>query len=370
MNALLRLRLSLVLFLIGVLVTFYAIHYRSVAAGVWDFEEFYVTAQLLRHGDVSPLRHNIYPAVHALILLPLTWFPVKTAYLLWTTVNVCALLMSIRLLQRELRLGGGDWPLFAALLLPGVWACLLHGQFSLLILLLYSYAFVQMRRGNDFLAGILVGLGALKFHLVLGFVAIMVLRRGWRFVSGALIGGGVIFGCSAAIVGIQPMMNYPAVLRSAAYQPQLARPWMMVNLRGLLYGLARQEPSVWLVAAASIALLLCAAYSWREIDAGFPCAVLVSTITAYHAYAQELCLFIPFLAWVASDTRVSQMRALAILFGGAFLVCGLVAYALFPIYPLLALGLLVLTAYRRHGSLRSSPASLETLAAHAGSSSR
>lgn len=356
----LRLRLTLALFLIGVLVTFCADHYHFVPGGLWDFEQFYAAANMLRHGDVGPLRQSPYPAAHAAIFVPLTWLPVQVAYVLWTAVNIAALFVSVRLLQRELGLGGGDWPLFAAFLLPGVWACLLHGQFSLLILLLYICAFVQMRQGNDLVAGILVGLCAVKFHLILGFIAILALRRNWRFVSGAMAGGSVVFGVSAAIVGIPQMMAYPAMLRTAAYQPQLARPWMMVNLRGLLYGLVRQEPPVWLVAGASIALLLYAAYSWRTIEVGFPTAVLISTITAYHAYAQELCLFIPFLALFASRVRMSELPALVTLFCGAFLVCGLTINALFPMYPLLGLALLAVLVRLVAQERPQMPAPIET----------
>ena len=333
--------------LVGALFIFYAMHFQPHAGGNWDFEEFYATAGMLVRGNVTPLYGSLYPAAHILIFVPLTFLPLKIAYALWTAINLGALLWSIRLLQRELGIGGGDWPWFAALLLPGVWSVMLHGQFSVLILLLYTGAFVQFLRGHHATAGVVVGLAAIKFHLILGFMAIMLLRRSWKFLAGAALSGAAIAAVSTAMVGVHNIVAYPSRLQSVAHDPHLSRLWMMVNLRGLLFSIVGHEPSVWLVAAASAALLLYAAYSWREITVGFPCAVLVSTLTAYHAYPQELCLFIPSLMLFATRIRMSKAAALATIFSAAALAFGLSIWFLYPLYALIGVALLVLIAPHR-----------------------
>ena len=202
-------KLALAAFLAATVAIFVGAHFAlEDPATRWDFQQFYIAAQMERHGDGNQLynfaaqaayqqkyvdrsRHVLepdypflYPGAVALLFLPLAWLPLPIAYILWTVMNVALLFLSVRIIQKEVGLGGGEWPLFVALLFAPVAVCLLHGQLSLLMLFLYSSSLAELRRGNTILAGLFVGLGTLKFQLVLGFLAIMMMRRAWRFLVG------------------------------------------------------------------------------------------------------------------------------------------------------------------------------------------
>jgi len=92
-----------------------------------------------------------HPPFEALLLAPLGALPYKTAYLIWGLINVAIWLMLPTLLRPYAPAPRDDlgylvlWLLFAPL---GV--ALFDGQSSLLLLLVYSSTFIQLRRGRDF----------------------------------------------------------------------------------------------------------------------------------------------------------------------------------------------------------------------------
>ncbi|MBZ5616963.1 MAG: DUF2029 domain-containing protein, partial [Acidobacteriia bacterium] len=310
-------RLAVFFFLVGVVVVFTQAHVKWETATVhWDFQQFYIAAQMLKHGDASRLYDFraqveyqaryvdatrietapdypfLYPAATALLFFPTAWMSRAAAYALWTGCNMWFLFASTRRLQRELGLGGSDWLLFSALFFLPVPICLLHGQLSLLLLFLYTHAFALVRRERLFLAGFLVGLAALKFQLMVGFVLILLLRKAWKFVAGAAVGGFVVAAISALVIGWRQLLAYPAFLHSVAYHPRVGMPRGMVNIRGLLDLFGHREPAVWLVAVLSAIVILSAAWFGQDVEVAFALALIAAVVTAYHAYPQEISLLI------------------------------------------------------------------------------
>ena len=103
--------------------------------------------------DAEPLIFE-HPPFEALLLAPLGALPYKTAYLIWGLINA-AIWLSLPYLLRPYTPAPRDdlaylllWMLFAPL---GV--ALFEGQSSLLVLLLYSITFIELRSGREFLAG-------------------------------------------------------------------------------------------------------------------------------------------------------------------------------------------------------------------------
>ncbi len=302
-----------------------------------DFQQFYLAAQMVRHGDAAklydfnaqaayethyanparpvtvPSNPFLYPAATVLPFLPLAWLSLNQAWTAWLGVNLLLLLASVRLLQRELAIPQGEWPLAIALLCAPVLSGLWGGQVCFLLLLLYTLAFVAMRRPWLFLAGFAVGLAALKFQLMIGFVLVLLLLRCWKFVAGAAVGSCVIAGLSALIIGPRQLLGYPDFLRHAAFHRRVAMPMIMPNIRGLLALTAGNEPPVWVVAAISAILIIWAAKAWKNTERGFALAMIVTVLTAYHAYVQELTLLVIPLAVAAQDLEWSSARAVGVL---------------------------------------------------------
>lgn len=319
---------------VALLTLLYTVEHVRVLANhrsAWDFETFYLVGHMVRHGDAARL-YDIsaqaayqmryvdssrsvtapdlaffYPAVVALGFLPLTFFSLPAAFAIFTACNLICLIAAIRLLQRHLAIPQNDRPIFAALLFLPVYACLLHGQLSILMLFLYTAAFAAWKRGNLLLAGLMLGLGTLKFQLVLGFLTVMLLRGFWKFLAGAVAGGSLVAAGSAAVVGWREAIRYPLIVTHSASDPHLDFSAAMISLRGMLGGALGHDPQGWLVAVLSIALLAGIAIWWREMEVGFSMAMLAAILVSYHAYLQELTLLLLPLAVIVSRLRNDKL---------------------------------------------------------------
>lgn len=293
------------------------------ASWPWDFRTFYGAAEIVRHGPATKLFDVgfLSPPAVALIFLPLAWLPIKVAFAIWTIVNLLLLVATIGMLQRQQFIAEGDRPLFFALLFTPAYACLLAGQFAFVILFLYSASFVLMRNHEEFLSGLMLGVGCLKFPLVLGFLAIMLLRRRWKFTAGAALGGLFVAAVSLLMVGWRGLLQYPSMLRRAAGGPDVAYTYAMANVRGLMWLLSGREVSAWIIAPVSGLLLVCAAISWKDTETGFSIAVIASMLTAYHIHGYDFTLLLlPIAVTVARvkwDTRsmFAAGATLAIVYG-------------------------------------------------------
>src|SRR5712691_8292072 len=162
-----------------------------------------------------------HPPFEALLLAPLGALPYKTAYLIWGLINVATWLMLPTLLRPYAPAPRDDlgylvlWLLFAPL---GV--ALFDGQSSLLLLLVYSSTFIQLRRGRDFRGGAIFGLGLFKFQFVIPFMLILLLQGKWRFMKGFLATATALGALSLGVVGWRGIISYIHLLMGVAAHPE------------------------------------------------------------------------------------------------------------------------------------------------------
>jgi hypothetical protein len=312
---------------------------RQVAEGLPDFRIFYTAGLILRRGqrtslynnsiqlatqrefvpparfDDTPLPYN-HPPFEALLYVPLTHLSYLRAYFVWDGLNLGLLVATIWWLRPWLPKLSTEFPRLLYLLPLAYFPvanALVQGQDSIMLMALYGLAYGCLRRGRDLEAGACLGLGLFKFHLVLPFAFILLLRRRWRAIAGlAAVALGEV-AVSWALVGWEQLSHYPTyawhVNRLQHLQHRmLIIPSAMPNLRGLLTGwkwsaAARPWPELALL-SVSFALLLWAARQWQpasRTDAdrwnrGFSIAVIVTFLTGYHGYSQDLSiLLVPLL---------------------------------------------------------------------------
>ncbi len=323
----------------------------SASGRHWDFQAFYLGAEMVSHGEgsrlydfndqaaaqmryVDPTRQValpdmpfLNPAATTLLLLPFARFSMAAAYAAWTAINILILVMTVRLLQKVLPLPHDNRPLLAAILFYPAFDCLLRGQVSILILFLVALAFYFLIRSRPLLAGFVLGLAILKFQVVLGLLAVLALRRMWKVLAGSAIGASVVAGVSVLITGWRAAAHYPAYLRQVAFHERVSYTPSMVNLRAMLWHLLRHEPALWLVALLSLAVLTLAALTWNDIVTGFSIAVTLSVLTSYHAHYEDLSLLIlPFavlLPRVRWNSVLIGIAALVMLLSLIMLMLGL-----------------------------------------------
>ena len=282
----------------------------------WDYQAFYMGAQMVAHGEGSrlydlpaqaaaqnqyvdpsrnvklPDRPFIYPPAILALFLPFAWLPMGYAYGCWTAFNLLTFMVAVRMLQKASLGQANAWLWLPLILFTPVYVCLMKGQASILVLFLVAGAFYFLLRDRLLLAGFLVGLATLKFQLVLGLLIILALRRMWSVVAGAIVGVCSVISASLLLSGWRAMLAYPGFLKQVAYHDRVAYTFVVINLRGMLWFIGHQEPNVWLVAVLSAAMLITAAVAWPDDATGFALAVLASLLTSYHAHFEELGLLL------------------------------------------------------------------------------
>jgi hypothetical protein len=329
------LRSALTAFCLGMVVLHWAVFWlvrEQAAAGSPDFSIFYTAGLILRRGQGQRLYDEVvqrqtqqeftgaagrrayllpynHPPFEAAPYVAFSRFPYLRAYELWFVANLlflAAFVCVARLWLPELRSRFPELLFLAPLAFFPVAYALMQGQDSILLMLLYCLAYTALRRGQDLRAGVCLGLGLFKFHLVLPFVFILLLRRRWRALSGVLLSAALDFGVSLALVGWKELLYYPRYALKVN-QERLAGvivPENMPNLRGLFTAWT-WSPAMqpWLNAAllvVSLGLVVWAARRWRagelipveDWNAGFSIAVIVTYLVGYHSYNHDMSILL------------------------------------------------------------------------------
>ena len=282
--------------------------YLGQGAKLYDLAEQRKLKQSLLK-DAEPLIYE-HPPFEALLLAPLGALPYKTAYLLWGLINV-ALWLSLTRLLRPFAPAPQDelaylalWLLFAPL---GV--ALFQGQSSIILLLVYALTFISLKRGHDFRAGAILGLGLFKFQFIVPFALIFLLRRRWKFMKGFVATAAGLGVLSVVAVGWRGIWSYIRLLASIASHPDnstFGAAIGMGTVQGFVHAvlgkvLGASAISL-LVAAISAALIGWSAWRWREPDRAerkwslnlrnfdlmFAAAVVVALVTGFHMFTHDL----------------------------------------------------------------------------------
>lgn len=155
---------------------------------------------------------NMNPPHFHLLVLPFVWLPIDTAAYGWFVLNLWAGIMAALMVGQELRLQPRreHWlPIVAA-----ASACAATGatavtvQFSGLLVLLVALAWRALHRGNEGVAGVVLGvLIALKPFLGL-FVPVFLLGRRLRLTAYTAGAGAASFALGVLIFGIGPHLEW------------------------------------------------------------------------------------------------------------------------------------------------------------------
>ena len=304
---------------------------REVGQGYPDFTAFYSAGKCVLSGRGSELyttegearfqrefasqvkiRQSPLPFTHppfeAALFAPLAVLPYQAAYWTWNGLSVLALLGFLWLLRPyipNLRAWSPALPILAALAFFPVFVCLLQGQDSLLLLLLFGGTLAAVEKGSDFVGGILLGLALFRFQLVLPLMIIFLVRRRWKVLSGFLLTGIALAAVSIPVVGWTHVLGYPQALLHISHAQGSAamNPKDMPNLRGLLVSfLGEFAAAYWLTAVLSFSLVCFAAWKWKtepeqpDYRFGFGLAVTVAVMVSYHLMGHDLSvLLLPLL---------------------------------------------------------------------------
>jgi Glycosyltransferase family 87 len=372
-----RLKRAVTLFFVGMLVVHACVFWnvrKLLFEGYPDFTSFYGAGKTIREGHGSrlydaneqwrvqqefaprvsirkaPLPY-LRPPFEALLFVPLTLRPYAQAYFLWNAMSLCAALAVPFLLRRRIPALKEISPWLLVLLplaFTPVFMALIQGQDSILLLFCYTLAYLTLRRAADFGAGCWLGLGLVKPHLVIPFVAILLLQGRRKVALGFLSVAALLFFVSLAIVGWHELIRYPGYLWWLEHHTGrgLVLPRDTPNLRGLADGFLSSilpSPAIaLLVGFFSLAVIFWAASqrtpasgnnSDRAFDLVFSQAIVATFLVSFHAFAYDLSLMLlPIILLVAflltNNWKIYGWSRIALIGPIAVLLFG-------PVYPFL-----------------------------------
>ncbi len=179
-----------------------------------DFSTFYTAGHMVREGDDALIYDRLAsfrtqsellgrdpsamdegglfflsPPTFLPLIAPFVRVPYVVAAGLWALLSLVLLAASARLIARDLlvEIRARRLLLLACLFIP-TQISLQLGQTTALTLSISTFAFLALRRRQDFLAGLLVGCLILKPQLGLGFAIVFLGGRRWASVAGTLVG--------------------------------------------------------------------------------------------------------------------------------------------------------------------------------------
>ncbi|HUI41539.1 MAG TPA: glycosyltransferase family 87 protein [Terriglobia bacterium] len=312
----------------------------------FDFSSIYAGATIVRQGNGSKLYDSqeqarvqnqlfkwdhlfldSHPPFEALLFAPLTKLPYRQAYVLWGAINVLLWIWFQRLLRPHAALPSHPFHYFmlCSLFFP-LWAGLMQGQLSVVLLVLFSLAFVCLKRRQDFWGGSLLGFALFKGIFVIPFSLICLLRGKWRLMGGFAFGASVLTGLSIIAVGPSGLAAYMRVVTNTANHPSdpaygtkfSAMPSVEGFITTLLSGTAGR---LWITVAVGIVsgfLILFTARRWRRLDRDgdeaasngmFAAALVISLLVAPHMYVHNLTVMLLAVLLVLGFLQGSGRRA-------------------------------------------------------------
>jgi len=304
----------------------------SVAEGYQDFTIFYSAGQIVRQGlghdlydeavewriqqEVAPhvmTRKAALPYMHApyevLVFLPFSYFSYGKAYVLWNVANLAILAALPFLLKPHLPALQHYRPALWTLSFLGffpVFLTMLEGQDIILLLLLYTLAFVALRKNALFSAGCWLALGLFRFQLVVPFLFVMLLTKKWKLLAGSLLTAAGLAMVSAAIIGWRGVIRYPRYIWALEHHlgRSILPPRDSTNLRGLIEQGFASWASPHLILAAVIAVSAAAIFllvrKWRsarrdelpQLDLLFSLTLMVTLLVSYHGMFYDFTLLL------------------------------------------------------------------------------
>jgi len=297
----------------------------SVRKGYSDFTIYYCAGTIVRQGLGHQLYDNLtqfkvqrefapevairldalpynHPPFEAVFFAPFAYVSYPFAFALWALVNLAMLISLPFLLQPELHhLRNYPRPfwVFASLGFFPIFFALLQGQDAILLLFLYSLAFLCLKKKRDAFAGGWLALGLFKPHLILPFIFLLLVHGRKKVLNGFLPMAAVLAIVSTGIVGRDGMLLYPRYVLHL--EETMARgaimPSNMPNLRGVLYLLLHGDSYVGVVAiVSSLGMLLFTAWWSRGktnlFDLKVSLGVVATILVSYHALGYDLSMLL------------------------------------------------------------------------------
>jgi hypothetical protein len=290
-------------------------------SGRADFMGFYLAGRIVNQGNRSELYNEAYqlslrerlfgpragvdvylhPPFEALFFAPLARLPYPAAYFIWDLINLLMFAGCLYLLKgNALHLDADSRLIFTLALAVPLISTLGEGQDSILLLLLYISAFINLKKGQDFWAGSALGASLFRFQLAIPFLLVFLALRRWRVVLGASVVGLFLGAVSLFLIGWRGMQAYAQLLiarTGGSYSAAAQMPTVRGFVDTIVDGKAHQHLAMILVILSSLALLDWLLRKWggrswdpaaSSFDLLFSLSLVVAFLLSFHSLVHTL----------------------------------------------------------------------------------
>ncbi|HEY3408054.1 MAG TPA: glycosyltransferase family 87 protein [Propionicimonas sp.] len=277
------------------------------AVKVFDVDAFVAAQRAFFPGLTGGGFGWFYPPTFLLVLLPFALLPYLGSLFVFLAGSVTAWWLTVR---KAFGRPGAGW---VAAAFPGLWICVFQGQNGLLTAALAGASLLCLPR-RPALAGVFLGLLAIKPHLAVLFAVALVAARAWRTLLVAAGTAVTFLGVSAVVLGGGTVAAWPASLQVARIATEQGRlPWDQMPSTFTMLRLIG-TPVAWAYAGHAVVALAAATAVWlvwrRTPSAALRGAVLMAATFLANPYAFDydlVWLALP-IAWLARQGMENGWR--------------------------------------------------------------
>lgn len=214
-----------------------------------------------------------YPPHAALFFLPLAaLFQRSTAFYVWSfclALILIWLLFLLRALSRSRDVSSRRFLTAALLAFPPLFAVFKHGTLTLLMVVVLTQFYLNLKANRNTRAGLWLMAASLKPQLILLPVCYLMAARKWGVLLSAAFAALTIFIVSSLCLGWGVWLDFFHTVLSVnkAYDTMGVAPHMMYNFKGLLTVLSGNRHGAWINLASHLMLLASILFSlwlWQD----------------------------------------------------------------------------------------------------------
>ena len=248
----------------------------------------------------------VWPPHTLPIFYPLSWISLKSAYIIFSTLQFISLISVAYLIKKILQQFSIDVRFLSIALLCSLFSTyytFVLGNHSLFILLSILGSYYSIKRGNDFSAGAWLALGTIKPQLILMPVIMLIAGRKWKVITGFVLTLIPFIFLSTFMFGWKIWIEYLCILQKVnQYFDYMGfYPAAMYNLKGTLYsstGSQHWDLIMFLSTIGLLSSLILTVLIWykkfdthsSDFELRFALTVLLGLFFSPHLYGHDFVL--------------------------------------------------------------------------------
>jgi hypothetical protein len=280
----------------------------GLGSSLFDFDLQFLYQQNLLNGRIfkDGLLPFVWPPHSVPIFIPLTWFPLKTSFLIFSVSQFLALVLIAYFVFKLPVYFPLTKIILSVLLLTSFFSTFytfISGNQSLFILLSILGCYYSIKKGSDYSAGAWLALGTIKPQLVLMPVMMLIVGKKWKVITGFVLTIFPFILLSTVMLGWKIWIEYLFLLQKVnQYFDYMGfYPAAMYNLKGTLYSSIGSQQWDLIIVLSTIGLILGLIFTvllWHkkfdtqssDFELRFALTILIGLFFSPHLYGHDYVL--------------------------------------------------------------------------------